>query len=269
MRKNIMYYKNKYKKKWSKCKYEVGPVSDVKAEAWKLFNSTANAEEIAGYYFVEFGTPIIEHAFKRWKEYIISAQKSNHELSDIDCKAHEILYEFYILYYKSQYCANEDIFAQDISIILEEAEPDEIVGYYLVVYEEKDAYRMWKEDTKNCNKKGWHEKLVDEIFTALAEYKELVPKKNESNSESDTKYAVISYWNERLGKPQIWLYDSESTAKEALNKLWQQSYNQALEDENFDEDNSYLEDGFAIVAWKYDLYRYFEVVKQSKDGILY
>ncbi len=126
---------------------------------------------------------------------------------------------------------------------------------------------MWKEDTKNCNKKGWHEKLVDEIFTELAEYKELVPKKNESNSESDMKYAVISYWDGRLGSPQIWLYDSESAAEELLYKLWQQSYYQALEDENFDEDNSYLEDGFAIVAWKDNFYRYFEVVKQSKDGI--
>jgi hypothetical protein len=53
-----------------------------------------------------------------------------------------------------------------------------------------------------------------------------------------------------------------------LNRLWKQSYNFALEDENFDADNSYQEDDFAVVAWKDELYRYFEVLEQNKEEII-
>ena len=42
----------------------------------------------------------------------------------------------------------------------------------------------------------------------------------------------------------------------------------ALEDEDFDEDNSYHEDYFAVVAWKDELYRYFEVVKQNEKEVI-
>lgn len=82
------------------------------------------------------------------------------------------------------------------------------------------------------------------------------------------KYAVISYYVGETGDTEFWLYDTEDEAEEALNRLWKQSYNLALEDEDFDEDNSYKEDGFAAVAWKVELYRYFEVVKQSKDEVI-
>ena len=39
-------------------------------------------------------------------------------------------------------------------------------------------------------------------------------------------------------------------------------------DEDFDEDNSYHEDYFAVVAWKDELYRYFEVVKQNEKEVI-
>ena len=55
---------------------------------------------------------------------------------------------------------------------------------------------------------------------------------------------------------------------EELNRLWEQSYNLALEDEDFDKDNSYHEDYFAVVAWKDELYRYFEVVKQNEKEVI-
>lgn len=82
------------------------------------------------------------------------------------------------------------------------------------------------------------------------------------------KYAVVSYWVGEAGDTELWLYDTEKEAKEALNRLWKQSYNFALEDENFDDSNSYHEDYFAVVAWEDGLYRYFEVVKQNKEEVI-
>ena len=82
------------------------------------------------------------------------------------------------------------------------------------------------------------------------------------------KYAVVSYWVGEAGDTELWLYDTYEDAKEALNRLWEQSYNFALEDENFDADNSYHEDDFAVVAWEDELYRYFEVVKQNKEEVI-
>ena len=40
------------------------------------------------------------------------------------------------------------------------------------------------------------------------------------------------------------------------------------QDENFDENKSYHEDYFAVVAWEDELYRYFEVVKQNKEEVI-
>ena len=82
------------------------------------------------------------------------------------------------------------------------------------------------------------------------------------------KYAVVSYWVGETGDTELWLYDTENEAIEALNRLWEQSYNLALEDEDFDEDNSYHEDYFAVVAWKDELYRYFEVVNQNEKEVI-
>ncbi len=77
------------------------------------------------------------------------------------------------------------------------------------------------------------------------------------------KFAVVSYWVGESGNTEMWLYDSQEDARFALNKLWQQSFDLASEDENFDEENSYHEDDLAVVAWKDNLCRYFEVVKQN------
>ncbi len=76
------------------------------------------------------------------------------------------------------------------------------------------------------------------------------------------KYAVVSYWVGETGDTEIWLYDSREDARFALNKLWQQSFDLAAEDKDFDEEKSYHEDDFAVVTWD-GLYRYFEVVKQN------
>lgn len=77
------------------------------------------------------------------------------------------------------------------------------------------------------------------------------------------KYAVVSYWVGEAGDTNIWLYDTEKEAIDAMNRLWEQSYNLALEDEDFDEERSYHDEYFGVVAWE-ELYRYFEVVKQSE-----
>lgn len=82
------------------------------------------------------------------------------------------------------------------------------------------------------------------------------------------KYAVVSYYVGETGDTELWLYDTENEAIEALNRLYEQSYNIALEDEDFDEDNSYHEDYFGVVAWKDELYRYFEVVKQNEKEVI-
>lgn len=81
------------------------------------------------------------------------------------------------------------------------------------------------------------------------------------------KYAVVSYWVGEAGDTELWLYNTEEDASAALNRLWEQSYNLALKDENFDEANSYHEVYFGVISWKDELYRYFEVVEQTKKKL--
>ena len=76
-------------------------------------------------------------------------------------------------------------------------------------------------------------------------------------------YGVISYWVGEYEPSKMWLYATEKEATEAMKRLWEQSRKCAMEDENFDAENTYCENGFAVVVWKDGLYRYFEVVKQS------
>ncbi len=85
----------------------------------------------------------------------------------------------------------------------------------------------------------------------------------QKREEIKLKYAVVSYWVGETGDTEVWPYASREDARFALNKLWQQSLDLAMEDEDFDEENSYHEDDFAVVSWKDDLHRYFEVVKQN------
>ena len=81
--------------------------------------------------------------------------------------------------------------------------------------------------------------------------------------------AVVSYWFGESGETQVWLYENEEKAIEGMNRLWKQSYNLALEDDDLDEFNSYYRDDIAVVAWLDGLFRYFEVVALSEtDGIL-
>ena len=77
-------------------------------------------------------------------------------------------------------------------------------------------------------------------------------------------YAVVSYWIGEAGEAEVWTYPTEEDAIDGLQRLWEQSFNLACEDDNFDEDNSYHEDWVAVVAWTDDLRRYFEVVKINK-----
>ena len=86
----------------------------------------------------------------------------------------------------------------------------------------------------------------------------------EGKMTANKKYAVISYWCGEVGDSDVWLYDSEKEAIEAMNRLWEKSYNFALEDDNFDEDRSYHEEYEARVAWDDELYRIFEVKQISE-----
>lgn len=76
--------------------------------------------------------------------------------------------------------------------------------------------------------------------------------------------AVVSYWLGESGETQVWLYENYSEAVKGMNRLWEDSYNLALEDENFNEVDSYHEEDFAVVAWNDGLFRYFEVVMPSR-----
>lgn len=78
------------------------------------------------------------------------------------------------------------------------------------------------------------------------------------------KYAVISYWAVQVGDTRFWLYDTEKEAIEALDRLWKKVYNSALKDESFDQENSYHNECFGVVAWTDGEERYFEVVKQTE-----
>lgn len=79
------------------------------------------------------------------------------------------------------------------------------------------------------------------------------------------EWNVVSYWVGETGDAKVWNYPTKEQAIDAMQKLWEKSFNYALEDENFDKESSYHEEYFAVVAWNDELYRYFEVVKSEKN----
>lgn len=82
----------------------------------------------------------------------------------------------------------------------------------------------------------------------------------------DAQWAVTSYWCGESGVTKIWLCSSEEEAINKMQRLWEKSYNFALEDDNFDEERSYHEEHEARVAWDDELYRIFEVVQIAAEG---
>lgn len=119
--------------------------------------------------------------------------------------------------------------------------------------------------TDTENNQYWVE--LNAQFTNADEYIQMIPDygKISFNEGDNMKYAVISYWVGESGDTGLWLYNTEKEAIEAMNRLWEKSYNLALEeDENFDKNNSYHEEYLGVVAWKDEFFRYFEVVKQNK-----
>lgn len=76
------------------------------------------------------------------------------------------------------------------------------------------------------------------------------------------KFAVISYWVGEYEPAKTWLYDSEKEASEAMKRLYEQTYNAAKEDENFEESRCFIDETTARIAWSdaFDgLERWFEV----------
>ena len=72
------------------------------------------------------------------------------------------------------------------------------------------------------------------------------------------KYAVISYSLEQYEMPNVWLYETEEEAKEALKRLYKKAYDEALKDDNFEEDECYLNDVTGMLSWGEDYKRCFE-----------
>ncbi len=79
------------------------------------------------------------------------------------------------------------------------------------------------------------------------------------------KFVVVSYWCGESGETSVWPCDSEKDAIEKMQRLWEKSYNFALKDENFDEERSYHQEDIACVAWKDELFRFFEVVETKEE----
>ena len=59
------------------------------------------------------------------------------------------------------------------------------------------------------------------------------------------EWNVVSYWVGETGDAKVWNYPTKEQAIDAMQKLWEKSFNYALEDENFDEESSYHEEYFA------------------------
>lgn len=154
----------------------------------------------------------------------------------------------------------------------ESATAGEIVGCYLV-YHGDDAYKDWMENltfyTERSKEKQEEfppiKKAQDEEVTRiLARLCDNAAVEITSTPMLGIKkYAVTSYWCGEEGVTKIWLCSSEKEAIDKMRRLWEKSYNFALEDENFDKERTYHEDLEGRVAWDDELYRVFEVIQIS------
>lgn len=81
-------------------------------------------------------------------------------------------------------------------------------------------------------------------------------------------YAVVSDWLND-DSVDVWLYPTYKEAIAGMNRLWEQSFNLALEDDDFNEEESYHEEKVAEVFWLDGTIRRFSVVKvNEKEKIL-
>ena len=139
---------------------------------------------------------------------------------------------------------------------------------------ESDGYCDLHPVQVNWNAPDWKKQLEIDMLEALDEYvihnglsyDEPNPptSTNTENSLPET-YTVISYWIGERESSKVWLYNTYKEATEGMARLWEQSFNLALEDEDFDEKNSYHEESFGVIAWDDNgLRRCFEVVNTSK-----
>lgn len=79
-------------------------------------------------------------------------------------------------------------------------------------------------------------------------------------------WAVVSSWDGNTGEgpDAVWVYPTREDAIKGLENLWEQSYNLALDDEEFDEDDdqTWHEEEHAQVFWKgHTTWRHFNIVE--------
>ena len=80
------------------------------------------------------------------------------------------------------------------------------------------------------------------------------------------EYAVISYWLGELDTSKVWLYATREEAEKALENLYNQSIQEAREDEDFDGDDcDFVEGSYGKVSWTDGLARWFEVSAVCKE----
>lgn len=80
------------------------------------------------------------------------------------------------------------------------------------------------------------------------------------------QFAVISYWLGEFETPKVWLYATREEAEKALENLYNQSIQEAIEDEDFDEDDcDFVEGSYGKVSWSDGLARWFEVSAVCKE----
>ncbi len=76
----------------------------------------------------------------------------------------------------------------------------------------------------------------------------------------ERKFAVISTYTFDA-ETHVYLFDTEQEAIDFLQEYWQWSYNCEIGNEDFDEENSYHEDDYAVVKWKDNSSRIFQLVE--------
>lgn len=78
------------------------------------------------------------------------------------------------------------------------------------------------------------------------------------------KYAVIVYYTFGEPESEVYLFDTEEQACKYLESMWDYYYDFALEDSDFDEENSYCVENYAELVWEGTGKRIFEVVSISE-----
>lgn len=157
----------------------------------------------------------------------------------------------------------------------------EIEGYFDGNKITDNAVVYYMDDYERILELSRNSKEISDVESFLREHFENLPDNSEYNlgdceweelaygsKKLKELWTVISYWVGESDTTNVWIYDTYKEAKEGMQKLWQQSYELAKEDDDFDEEKSHNDGDFAEVCWSDGLIRYFEVQKSNRTETL-